>query len=600
MVKSGTLIRLVLLPAAVLLTLAVFVPGVRGEGAPPGLTGGPLGNSNAIFSGEAQQNWAGNSMALAGDVNGDGYADLLVGAPGADSYQGRAYLYLGGQKGWQLGQGLGGADAIYTGEAASDEAGTSVAAGDVNGDGYADLLIGAPSHSSWRGRAYLVLGSANPGNLSLGAAGVVKFSGEADSDRAGISVACAGDVNGDGYADLLVGAAAYGGGQGRAYLVLGSSSLGSLSLSDASVVKYTGESGSNAGISVAGAGDVNGDGYADLLVGAQWASSGQGRAYLVLGGPSPSSHTLNSSGDVTYTGEVASDRAGYSVAGAGDVNDDGYADLLVGAPWYGTSPVEQGRAYLVLGSAAPSSLGLGDASVVKFTGEAMSNWAGISVAGAGDVNGDGYADLAVAAYGYDYGRGRIYLVYADYGAAGGGGGARYRVWRGTNAGALVAVGDSGVTVAYDTSGGGSVYVTRYQRSTCSGEIATNGLLWRVDNERGSTATARIMFKYNDTQIAGMTEANLKLWYRARPCQDWTQDTGAVLDAAHNRITSSLTTNVHLEYTLASSQPSPTLVQGGESAVQPVMPGKQDIALLAVLALAAGAIAWERRQRRKAA
>lgn len=160
------------------------------------------------------------------------------------------------------------------------------------------------------------------------------------------------------------------------------------------------------------------------------------------------------------------------------------------------------------------------------------------------------------------------------------------------------VGSSGVTVGYSAGAAGSVYVTRLYRSSCNTAISSGGLLWRVDSERGSTAGATLTFSYNDTQIAGLTEANLKVYYRSRTCQDWTEDTGATLDAAHNRITSSAVTDPHREYTLATSQPSPTLVTEPDAQVEPGKPGAQDLALLGALVLAAGALAWERRRVRQ--
>lgn len=213
-------------------------------------------------------------------------------------------------------------------------------------DGYADFLVGAHEAQRTNGAVYLVLGGGSPASTSLATA--IEYTGEASFDEAGISVSDAGDVDGDGYADFLVGAHLSDGGAtdgGAAYLVLGSASPASASLSTA--IEYTGEESLDyAGHSVSGAGDVDGDGYPDFLVGAfvNDASADQaGAAYLLLGGGSPASASLSAA--IKYTGEALGDYAGYSVSGAGDVDSDGYTDLLVGA--FNNDYV--GAAYLVRG-----------------------------------------------------------------------------------------------------------------------------------------------------------------------------------------------------------------------------------------------------------
>ena len=260
-------------------TPAGFVSGLSERGTADGFAASSATGVGAtpalMLTGEATGNFFGFSVASAGDVNGDGYADLLVGAYFYNSQQGRAYLYLGS------GSGLSATPALtLTGEAGSSQFGISVAsAGDVNGDGYADLVVGAAGHNGNQGRAYLYLGSGS----GLSATPALTLTGEAGSSQFGISVASAGDVNGDGYADLLVGAYLYNSGQGRAYLYLGSGS----GLGATPALTFTGEAtGDQYGLSVASAGDVNGDGYADLVVGARGYNSSQGRAYLYMGNES--------------------------------------------------------------------------------------------------------------------------------------------------------------------------------------------------------------------------------------------------------------------------------------------------------------------------
>jgi hypothetical protein len=226
--------------------------------------------------GEATIDYFGNSVATAGDVNGDGYSDVVVGAWGHTSSTGKAYLYLGGASGLA-------ASASWTavGEATIDYFGNSVAtAGDVNGDGYADVVVGAYGNTGDTGKAYLYLGGAS----GLAASPSWTAVGEAVNDWFGNSVATAGDVNGDGYADLVVGA--YGNDDngslaGKAYLYLGGASGLAASPSWTTVGEATSDF---LGYSVATAGDVNGDGYSDVVVGANGNSSDTGKAYLFFGG----------------------------------------------------------------------------------------------------------------------------------------------------------------------------------------------------------------------------------------------------------------------------------------------------------------------------
>jgi hypothetical protein len=236
----------------------------------------PLALADAKLIGETTSPSAGYSVSGAGDVDGDGINDLLVGAWGSGgSNNGATYLVLGPTTG---ASSLAVADAKLVGETTIDRAGYSVSgAGDVDGDGIDDLLIGADLDNSGgynAGAAYLVLGPAT-GTSSLSTA-YTKYSGEAVGDYAGVSVAGAGDVDGDGTSDLLIGASGEGSGgssAGAAYLVLGSAS-GLLSLSNADA-KFVGEAaGDMVGLAVAKAGDLDGDGIGDLLIGAFGEDSG--------------------------------------------------------------------------------------------------------------------------------------------------------------------------------------------------------------------------------------------------------------------------------------------------------------------------------------
>ena len=322
---------------------------------------------------------------------------------------------------------LSAADYSFVGENAFDHAGFSVSsAGDVDGDGLDDLLVGALYNNDGggnAGKAYLILGaslgSTSPIELS---AADYSFVGEDANDYAGKSVSSAGDVDGDGLDDLLVGA--YGNGDdavGKVYLIL-AASLGSSSTIDLSAADYSfvGENDPDqAGWSVSSAGDVDGDELADLLVGAPFNNDGgfsAGKAYLILGaslGSSSSSSIDLSAADYSFVGENADDGAGQSVSSAGDVDGDGLADLLVGAPFNTDGGYREGKAYLILGASLGSTSTI-DLSAVdySFVGDAY-DFAGSSISSAGDVDGDGLADLLVGApYNDDAGTnaGKAYLI----------------------------------------------------------------------------------------------------------------------------------------------------------------------------------------------
>jgi hypothetical protein len=348
--------------------------------------GGAIMNNIAdiTMTGEATFNLFGISVSAAGDVNGDGFSDVLVGANGYNSSTGRAYIFLGGASMNNT------ADVTMTGEAANIKLGYSVSdAGDVNGDGYSDVIAGAYDYSSSTGRAYIYFGGASMNN-----AADVTMTGETAFSNFGNSVSAAGDVNGDGYSDVIAGAFGYSSSTGRAYIYFGSASM-----NNTADVILTGEaSGIQFGQSVSNAGDVNGDGYSDIIAGANVYSTFTGRTYIYFGGV-----LMDNSPDAAITGEAAGNQFGYSVSYAGDVNGDGYSDVIAGAWGYGTN---KGRAYLydyfMKSHIIPE---------ITMTGEATFNQFGISVSKAGDVNGDGYSDVIVGANGYSVNIGRAYIYF---------------------------------------------------------------------------------------------------------------------------------------------------------------------------------------------
>ena len=229
-----------------------------------------------------------------------------------------------------------------------DRAGLSVASGDVNGDGFADLIIGAPNANNLYGGTYVVFGRASGFPATLALSGLdgsngFRIDGVDFNDLSGFSVASAGDVNGDGYTDVLVGANIPDGTAGNSYVVFGKAggfdaTFALSGLDGNNGFRLDGVSvNDRAGFSVASAGDVNGDGFDDLIVGAYGASSLAGRSYVVFGkangfGASLSLSGLDGNNGFRLDGVSADDRSGLPVASAGDVNGDGFADLIVATP----------------------------------------------------------------------------------------------------------------------------------------------------------------------------------------------------------------------------------------------------------------------------
>ncbi|HKQ97838.1 MAG TPA: integrin alpha [Candidatus Polarisedimenticolia bacterium] len=216
---------------------------------------------------------------------------------------------------------------------------------------------------------------------------VIDPTGEHTGDEFGRSIAWVGDANGDGYDDVLVGAFRYPeiASVGQAYLYLGGPTMDAVA--DLVITPPSGGTGWF-GVSVASAGDFNGDGHADFIIGAQQAGA-EGRAFIYYGGPA-----LDGTPDVTLIGETtgAITAFGASVAAAGDMNEDGFGDVIVGAPWYPGGNNKPGRAYLYFGGAAPDAL-----ADRVFTGVGFFDQLGSAVGSAGDMNGDGHPDLFASA-----------------------------------------------------------------------------------------------------------------------------------------------------------------------------------------------------------
>ncbi len=374
----------------------------------------------------------GYAVSGAGDVNGDGFDDLIVGVDARPV--GASYVVFGGPSMPQTVDlaALGDSGVTILGANAEEPIGGTVSdAGDVNGDGFDDLIVGISYSHENVGSCYVVFGqSSMPQTINLtnlGRAGV-SIRGIEKGDIAGSAVSSAGDINGDGFDDIAIGAPQSEGignsepDAGECYVIFGGSALPEVinlaNLGDAGVTIYGANRYDAAGHSLSAAGDVNGDGFGDLLIGAYTGgaylygeySGGKpflGRNYVIYGRSSlPATIDLGNldAAGVKIAGTEAGDLGGWSVSGAGDFNGDGFDDVLLSA--FNASGVDNkrersGESYVVFGdSALPGKIVLptnGTSRVMTILGADRGDGSGWSVSSAGDVNSDGFDDILVLA-----------------------------------------------------------------------------------------------------------------------------------------------------------------------------------------------------------
>ncbi len=320
-----------------------------------------------------------------GDVNGDGNTDIIVGS-GTD----KVFLFYGP---------ISGHLSYLSADVVFFDAGLQISSisspGDINNDGYDDILIADHWYLSGNGRVCLIYGRSDlAGNFNLDSADV-SFIGVDEDEVFGYSVAGVGDINKDGFGDIVIGA------QDAlvqtAYLFYGHSNFKSTYSKYDANATFIGNPNSNCKICIAGAGDVNGDEFDDFLIGIaiyEYEGINPGATHLIYGMTDLYGVYYLSNANVTFIGEEHGDRLGVCVSSAGDFNNDGYSDIIIGAPYCDQYGYDSGKAYLIYGSAdLEGIINVQNSDVILRTGDYWN--LGYSVSYAGDVNFDGYGDILI-------------------------------------------------------------------------------------------------------------------------------------------------------------------------------------------------------------
>ncbi|WP_416547868.1 beta strand repeat-containing protein [Limnohabitans sp. DCL3] len=465
------------------ISAASTVSGVRYAFDMQANEGSTVATRGFTLVGEGNYHNAGYAVSNAGDVNGDGLDDFIVGAPGALGYVGRSYVVFGGSQSpntLQLSEltVVGNTRGFVINGASSGEmsGATVTGGGDINGDGLADLVVANRASyavsagwypmeyttSGTNSATYVVFGKANTTAVNLTALTAATNLTNATSSlgfkinttgttAAGWSVSNAGDVNGDGLDDMLVANPTFGSNDGRVYLIYGKASgasvevntLPTLGASNGVGFMVTADTAIDGSatprLSSVSSGDINGDGYSDLVLGA-WntntTAATAGSVYVVYGNSTNTSvdiSTLTAAGNSRGFRINGEGYAGIDVAGVSDVNGDGLADVLLqSTQGLVGSSTNKGAAWVVFGKTNndPVNVSAIEAGVGGFAinlGLDTTSYGAYSVSSAGDFNGDGLSDVIVT---------HANASYVNNGATSASAGAAYIVFGKTGTGTV--------------------------------------------------------------------------------------------------------------------------------------------------------------------